>query len=177
MVLFSYSQPPTLQRCTLSSLTFCFNLKHDEMLLPCDYNFSVSAQWRSDEPQTNPALEDQSLIQTYHHFLSSCMGGICAVRQPVVSCCVVPSHLWAQRSSLIHACFLYSCAPSSWILHLITVCLTGSTCNTGLSPIQLNTFLLRVEQNTGFETERKRERILHSVPCFPPRFFFLPVEL
>lgn len=47
--------------------------------------------------------------------------------------------------------------------------------NTDLFLIQLNSFLLRVEQNTGFEIERGRYGVVSSPRT--PRFFFPPVEL
>lgn len=79
--------PSNLAICP--STTLGVNLTYDEMLVPCDYNFSVPVQWRSDEPQSNPSPEDHSLIQPYHHFVSLCMREICVVWQPAISSCVV----------------------------------------------------------------------------------------
>lgn len=91
MVPFLFIQPPTLQPCTLSQPS----VQYDKMF-SCEHDFSVSEQWRSDEAQSNPSPGDHSLIQTHHHFVSHCVGEICAVIQPAVSCSVVPSYLRLQ---------------------------------------------------------------------------------
>lgn len=80
-----------------------------------------------------------------NHFFCNCMGDVCVLRQPANSCCVVPFHLHFQLLAKLSTLNAYRLSCTHWfcILQLINVSLTGSTCNTGLSLIELNIFLLK----------------------------------
>ena len=112
------------------------------MLFPREHSSSASAQWRSDEAQSNRSPEDRSLIQTHHHFVSHCAGEICVVRQPGISCCVVP--LLAQVPSPTHTfCILVLPDLSCWcIVSYQHLPWQGSTSKPKLFPTQLNISLL-----------------------------------
>lgn len=98
------------------------------MLFPREHSFTASAQWRSDRAQSNPSPEDCSLIQTHHHFVSHCAGEICMVRQPGISCCVVPHFSPSSTASIsplskyILSVFLYSLIYLVDVSYLISIC-------------------------------------------------------